>query len=162
MQVENDNFLEEKVGTLLMYAYPKAYVALNSRTIGTSLGATKPDLVFGWRGQARRVFIELTTSSYPGNEHKRKQRDRLMLYAETHPDHEALIFYLQNLAALSGIIPSFTILEKLARGKVSTKLAQGQIDDIARCSSVPYYAHSNDVNWETLYLAAKANITPRG
>lgn len=162
MKVEDGYFLEEKVGALLMHAYPKAYVAPNSRTIGTKLGATKPDLVFGWRGQARRVFIELTTSSYPGNEHKRIQRDRLMLYAETHPDHEALILYLQNLAALSGIIPSFTILEKLARGKVSTKIAQGEIDDIARCSRIPYYARSSDVNWETLYLAAKANISPRG
>lgn len=162
MKVEDGYFLEKKVGALLMHAYPKAYVAPNSRTIGTKLGATKPDLVFGWRGEARRVFIELTTSSYPGNEHKRKQRNRLMLYAETHPDHEALIFYLQNLAALSGIIPSFTILEELARGKISTKIAQGEIDNIAHYSRIPYYAHSRDVKWDDLYLAAKANIMPRG
>ena len=161
MQVENNNFLEERVAKLLLYAYPKAYLAPVRDCLSNKMGKTLPDLVFGWPGYKARVFLELTGSPFPGNAHKQHQRDILTLYAATHSEYEALVLYLQNLAAITSIVPSLIVLERLAKGRLSTLEAQGEVDNIARTSVIPYYAKSSDVNWEKVYQIAQARIRPK-
>lgn len=161
MMKETGQIIEDQVARLLLHVYPTAYLAPVQKTIGTSRGSVLPDLVFGLPQSRKRVFLELTGGCFPGNERKRKQRNILLEYAQTHPDIETLVLYLQNLAILSSIIPSLEVLDELARGSLDTLHAQVTVDQIARSSKVPYWANNHDVKWLAVYDQAIARIPPR-